>query len=104
VSECDVKRIVEELVGSRRDDEIVVLLFMHAHASEAVLFSAVQLALGGGRYYASAKVTRAVLHSLIEKGLVRELYVTYYKKRIRVYVLTDCGMKVARVLSEIFRV
>ena len=99
---CDVERIVEELVKSGSEDEIVVLIYMSRY--DAVPLSAVCLALGGGRYYAASRVAKAVLRSLIEKGLVRQLDIKYRRKIITVYTLTDCGLRVARALAKIFEV
>ena len=100
LEECNVEKIVEELLYS--EDEVVVLLYMSKY--DAVLLSAVCLALGGGRYYASSRVAKAVLHSLIERGLVRALRIKYRRKTITVYTLTDCGIRVARALAEILGV
>jgi hypothetical protein len=101
--ECNVEEIVEGLlVEDGGEDEVAVLLFMLNH--DAVLLSAVQLALGGGRYYASSRVARAVLQSLIARRLVRRLDIRYRRRRITVYTLTDCGLAVARTLAGILGV
>jgi hypothetical protein len=100
---CDAEGIVRELlVEDGGEDEVAVLLFMLNH--DAVLLSAVQLALGGGRYYAASRVARAVLQSLKERGLVRQLNITYRRKSITVYTLTDCGLAVARTLAGVLEV
>ena len=100
---CDVEGVVRELlVEDGGEDEVAVLLFMLDH--DAVLLSAVQLALGGGRYYASSRVARTVLQSLMERGLVRQLNIKYRRRRITVYTLTDCGLRVARTLAGILGV
>jgi hypothetical protein len=100
--ECNVDQIVNDLLKSERDDEIAVLIFMSKF--DAVLFSAVCLALGKGKYFASSRKTLAVLQGLMDRGLVRRLTITYRRRKITVYTLTDCGMRVARALSRIFGV
>jgi DNA-binding PadR family transcriptional regulator len=99
---CDVDKIVSELVSSGSDDEIAVLVFLSKY--DAVLLTAIQLALTGGKYYASTEWTRALLRRLIERGLVRELNVTIRRKNYKIYTLTECGMKVAQALSRVIGV
>jgi predicted 2-oxoglutarate/Fe(II)-dependent dioxygenase YbiX len=98
--ECDVDKIVKELLETGSNDEIVILLYLSKH--DAVLFSSIQLALTGGRYYASGTWTRSLVHDLVRRGLVRELNVTIRRKRYKLYALTECGMRVAKVLSRVF--
>ncbi|WP_288006874.1 hypothetical protein [Thermofilum sp.] len=100
--ECKVKQIVEELINGEKDDEIVTLIFMSKY--DAVLFSQVSLALGKGKYFASSKKTLGVLNTLQERGLVRKISLTYRSKRITAYILTECGLRVAKELARMFGV
>lgn len=96
--ECDVQKIVDELIKSGSEDEIALLIFLSKY--DAVLLSAIQLALTGGRYHASGTWTKSLLQSLIGRGLVEELRVTIRRRQYKLYKLTDCGRKVAEVLSK----
>jgi DNA-binding PadR family transcriptional regulator len=71
---------------------------------DAVLLSQVSLALGKGKYFASSKKTLGVLDSLQERGLVRKITLTYRSKRITAYILTECGLRVAKELARMFGV
>ena len=98
--ECRVTDIVEELIRDGRDDEIVVLLYMLE--KDALLFSDISLALGNGQYYASSKKTLSIIDTLTGMGLVRRITVHYYRKEIRAYILTECGLRVAGKLLMLF--
>lgn len=98
--ECRVSDIIEGLIKNGKDDEVVVLLYMSK--KDAVLFSEISLALGNGAYYASSRKTMAVIDTLVGMGLVRRITVRYYRKEIRAYILTDCGLRVASKLSGLF--
>jgi len=98
--ECRASDIVEGLIRDGRDDEIVVLLYMSR--KEAVLFSDISLALGNGKYYASSKKTLSVIDMLMGMELVRKITVHYYRKEIKAYILTECGLRVAGKLSALF--
>lgn len=98
--ECRVSDIVEKLIKNSMDDEVVALLYMSR--KDSALFSEISLALGNGAYYASSKKTMAVIDTLVGMGLARKITVHYYRKEIRVYILTECGLRVARSLSRIF--
>jgi hypothetical protein len=100
VSGCDAEGIIRELLETGSRDEVVVLLFLSRQ--DAVLLSAIQRALTGGRYYASGTWTKSLVYSLIKRGLVRELNVTIRGKKYRLYTLTDCGIRVANILGKTF--
>lgn len=75
---------------------------LYMSKKEAVLFSEISLALGNGTYYASSRKTMTVIDTLVGMGLVRRITVHYYRKEIRAYILTDCGLRVVSKLSGLF--
>jgi len=93
-TERDAVTIADELVREEKTRHMVFLLFL-LHVDYALEID-LRRAATGGRYPIDARLARATLSELQEKGLVELIRIGKYK----VFRLTEKGRKVAEELAR----
>jgi DNA-binding PadR family transcriptional regulator len=93
-SEKSAAEIADELVREEKVRHMVFLIFL-LHVNYALEIE-LRRAATGGRYPIDARLARATLSELQEKGLVELIRISKYK----VYRLTEKGREVAEELAK----
>jgi DNA-binding HxlR family transcriptional regulator len=91
--------IVRKLLSEDMHSHMVILVFLYK-AGKATL-SDLQRALTGGRYRAQYNWTLSIINELKQMDLVTEEHIQIKKVKVRLFDLTEKGMKVAEKISEI---
>jgi predicted transcriptional regulator len=94
----EVKRIVERLITEGRAQEIVILIYLLRYPRGALLAD-IREVVGRGKM-ASHRHALAYILRLKELGLIEE----ERRRRNRLFYLTEKGMEVAKILSDLMKV
>jgi hypothetical protein len=95
----DAATIIRKLLSEDMRSHTMILTFLYK-AGKATL-SELQRSLTGGRYRAQYNWTLRIINELKQMNLISEEDIHVKKVKVRLFNLTEKGMKVAAKISEI---
>lgn len=98
----DTATIIRKLLSEDMHSHMMILVFLYK-AGKATL-SDLQRALTGGRYRAQYNWTLSIINELKQMNLISEEDIQIKKVKVRLFDLTEKGIRVSAKISEILSI